>query len=173
MLRALCLCSVKATTKLDDSICLQHDLLNTLSLPLRPSAQKKKKIPFKILLLIDNAHKSSKGDSEITVESESESLSIVSDCLWPHGLYSPWNSPGQSTGVSSLCLLQGIFPTQGSPTLQVDSLPSEPPGNPRLQYSVNITFICTGKPKDQCDSLDCDIHLIVVNQVHSISEVCL
>ena len=42
---------------------------------------KKKKIPFKILLLIDNAHKSSKGDSEITVESESESLSIVSDCL--------------------------------------------------------------------------------------------
>ena len=32
----------------------------------------------------------------------------------PHGLYSPWNSPGQNTGVSSLSLLQGIFPTQGS-----------------------------------------------------------
>ena len=30
----------------------------------------------------------------------------------PHGLYSPWNSPGQNTGVSSLSLLQGIFPTQ-------------------------------------------------------------
>ena len=29
-------------------------------------------------------------------------------------LYSPWNSPGQSTGVGSLSLLQGIFPTQGS-----------------------------------------------------------
>ena len=28
--------------------------------------------------------------------------------------YSPWNSPGQNTGVGSLCLLQGIFPTQGS-----------------------------------------------------------
>ena len=28
--------------------------------------------------------------------------------------YSPWNSPGQSTGVGSLSLLQGIFPTQGS-----------------------------------------------------------
>ena len=26
----------------------------------------------------------------------------------------PWNSPGQKTGVGSLCLLQGIFPTQGS-----------------------------------------------------------
>ena len=31
-----------------------------------------------------------------------------------HGLYDPWNSPGQNTGVGSLSLLQGIFPTQGS-----------------------------------------------------------
>ena len=43
-----------------------------------------------------------------------ESRSIVSDSLRPHGLYSPWNSPGQNTGVGSLSLLQGIFPTQGS-----------------------------------------------------------
>ena len=28
-------------------------------------------------------------------------------------LYSPWNSPGQNTGVGSRTLLQGIFPTQG------------------------------------------------------------
>ena len=28
--------------------------------------------------------------------------------------YSPWNSPGQNTGVGNLSLLQGIFPTQGS-----------------------------------------------------------
>ena len=28
-------------------------------------------------------------------------------------LYSLWNSPGQKTGVGSLSLLQGIFPTQG------------------------------------------------------------
>ena len=28
--------------------------------------------------------------------------------------YSPWNSPGQSTGVGILSLFQGIFPTQGS-----------------------------------------------------------
>ena len=40
--------------------------------------------------------------------------SAVSDSLRPHGLYSPWNSPGQNTGVGSLSLLQGIFPTQGS-----------------------------------------------------------
>ena len=31
----------------------------------------------------------------------------------PPGLYSSWNSLGQNTGVSSLSLLQGIFPTQG------------------------------------------------------------
>ena len=43
----------------------------------------------------------------------SESHSVVSNSLWPHGLYSPWNSPGQNTGVGSHSLLQGIFPTQG------------------------------------------------------------
>ena len=45
--------------------------------------------------------------------SESESHSVVSDSLRPHGLYSAWNSPGQNTGVSSRSLLQEIFPTQG------------------------------------------------------------
>ena len=45
---------------------------------------------------------------------ESESHSVVSNSLRPHGLYSPWNSPGQNTGVGSLSLLRGIFPTQGS-----------------------------------------------------------
>ena len=46
-------------------------------------------------------------------ESESEHRSVVSGSLWPHGLYSPWNSPGQNTGVASLSLLLWIFPTQG------------------------------------------------------------
>ena len=45
---------------------------------------------------------------------ESESRSVGSDSLQSHGLYSPWNSPGQNTGADSLSLLQGIFPTQGS-----------------------------------------------------------
>ena len=30
---------------------------------------------------------------------QSESHSVVSDSLQPHVLYSPWNSPGQNTGV--------------------------------------------------------------------------
>ena len=43
----------------------------------------------------------------------SESPSVVSDSLRPHGLYRSWNSPGQNTGVGSLSLFQGIFPSQG------------------------------------------------------------
>ena len=49
---------------------------------------------------------------------ESESRSVMSESLWPQGIYSPWISLGQNTGVSSLSLLQGIFPTKGlNPTL--------------------------------------------------------
>ena len=45
---------------------------------------------------------------------ESESHSVVLGFLRPHGPYSPWNSPGQNTGVGTHSLLQGIFPTHGS-----------------------------------------------------------
>ena len=46
---------------------------------------------------------------------ESESHSVVSNSLQPHGLC-PWTSPGQNTGVGGLSFLQGIFPTQESNT---------------------------------------------------------
>ena len=50
--------------------------------------------------------------------SEWKWVKVASGSLRPHGLYSPWNSPGQNTVLSlqntSLSLLQGIFPTQGS-----------------------------------------------------------
>ena len=40
---------------------------------------------------------------------------LRTNSLRPHGLtiHSPWNSPGQYTGVGSCSLLQGIFPTWG------------------------------------------------------------
>ena len=48
----------------------------------------------------------------------------------------PWNSPGKNIGVGSHSLLQGIFLDSGikpgSPALQTDSLPSEPPGGKEL-----------------------------------------
>ena len=73
-------------------------------------------------------------DGNVNWYSESEVRSVMFDSLWPHGLYSCWNSPGQNTEVGSLSLLQGIFPTQGSnpglSTLQVDFLPAEPQGKP-------------------------------------------
>ena len=47
-------------------------------------------------------------------KSESGSHSVVSDTLRPHGLYGPWNSPGQNIGMGTLSLFQGIFPSQES-----------------------------------------------------------
>ena len=41
-------------------------------------------------------------------------ISLVWLFATPWTIYSPWNSPGQNTGVGSLSLLQGIFPTQES-----------------------------------------------------------
>ena len=43
-----------------------------------------------------------------------KSLSPIWLFFRPHGLYSPWNSPDQNTGVGSCSLLQGTFPTQRS-----------------------------------------------------------
>ena len=59
----------------------------------------------------------------------------MSDSLWPHGLYSPWNFLGQNTRVISQFPSPGDFPNLGikpkSPALQADSLPAEPPGKPK------------------------------------------
>ena len=63
------------------------------------------------------------------MKSESESCSVMSNSSRPHGLDSPWNSPGQNTEVGSLSLYQGGLPNPGiepgSPALQADSLPTE------------------------------------------------
>ena len=60
----------------------------------------------------------------------SESRAVVSDCD-PMD-HTPWNSPGQNTGVGSLSLLWGLFPTHrsnsGLPSLKAESLPVEPQG---------------------------------------------
>ena len=54
------------------------------------------------------------------------------DCLQPHGLYSPYNSPEYWSGLPFPS--PGDLPSQGikarSPALQADSLPSELPGKP-------------------------------------------
>ena len=68
---------------------------------------------------------------------KSESRSTMSNSLQPHGLYSPWNSPGQNTGVGSLSLHPGDLPNPGieprSPSSQADSLPAESQRKPCAQ----------------------------------------
>ena len=59
-----------------------------------------------------SGHRTTKGQFSFQSQ-RSESHSIVSDLLRLHGQNNPWNSLGQRTGVGSLSLLQGIFPTQG------------------------------------------------------------
>ena len=77
------------------------------------------------------------------LESESQSCSVVSYSLKPHGLYSPRNSPGQNTGVGSLSLLRGNLPNSGikprSP--QVDSLPAEPQGKPKNTEMGSLSLL--------------------------------
>ena len=81
----------------------------------------------------------------ITMKRESESWSVVSSSLQPHGLYSAWNSPGQNTGEDSRSLLQRIFPTPWikprSPTLQADSLPAEPQGKPKNVGTGSLSLL--------------------------------
>ena len=100
---------------------------------------------------------------------ESESASVVSDSLRPHGLYSQWNSPGQNTGVGSLPLLQGIFPTQGSNPGLLHCRPIlyqlRHKGSPRILEWVAFPFsrdlpdpgIKAGSPALQADSLPTEL----------------
>ena len=67
---------------------------------------------------------------------------------------SPWNSPGQYTGVGSGFLLQEIFPTRiepRSPALQADSLPTELSGKypwkTEMQaHLINVWILITQVP---------------------------
>ena len=79
------------------------------------------------------------GESHLKIlvsEWVSQSTSVVSDSLRPYRLYSPWHSPGQNTGLGSLSLLHGIFPTQES--------------NPDLPHCRQIFYQLShkGKPKN-------------------------
>ena len=48
-----------------------------------------------------------KGSSRVRESSAQFSRSVVSDSLRPHGLYSPWNPPGQNIRVGSLSFSKG------------------------------------------------------------------
>ena len=69
-----------------------------------------------------------------------QSHSVVSDSFRPLGLHSPWDSPGQNTGMGSLSLLLSIFPTQGS--------------NPGLQNCRRILYYLRHKGSPTASSKD-------------------
>ena len=75
-------------------------------LPLASNLSEKNKIPLHFVFLFKSRIR------YYSALSESESHSVVFNPLQLQGLYSPWNSPGQNTGVGSRSLLRGIFPIQ-------------------------------------------------------------
>ena len=93
------------------------------------------------------------------VSEKSQSCSVVSDSLWPHGLYSPWNSPGQNTGLGSLSLLQGIFPTQrsnpGLPHCRQILYQLSHKRNPRILEWVAYTFSSGSSWPRNCTGVSC------------------
>ena len=80
-------------------------------------------------------------------------LLVTESCstlLRPHGLQPirllcPWDSPGKNAGVSCRCLVQGIFPTQGSKlrllNWKADSLPLSHQVTPLL-FFISRLFLC-------------------------------
>ena len=75
------------------------------------------------------------------------SHSVMSDSLRTHQLWVPmlpWNSPGKNTGVDCHFLFQGVYLgpriKTRSPTLQADSLPTEPAEKPRRVEWVAYPF---------------------------------
>ena len=96
---------------------------------------------------------------------KSESHSVMTNSLQLHGLYSSCNSPGQNTGVDSLSLLKGIFPTQesnpGLPHCRQILYQLSQKGSPRILEWVAYPFSSrssqprnwTGSPAVQADSL--------------------
>ena len=74
-------------------------------------------------------------------------------CSLPARLLCPWNSPGKNTGMSSLSVLQGIFPSQGSnlglPHCRWILYQLSHKGSPRIQEWVAVFFSSgSSRPRD-------------------------
>ena len=115
-------------------------------------------------------------------EGESESHSLVFGSLRPHELYSPWNSPGQNTGVGSLCLLQGIFPTQvsnpGLPHCRRSLYQFSHKGSPRILELVAYPFSSRSSRPRNWTGVSCIASRLFINwaissvQFSSVAQSC-
>ena len=91
---------------------------------------------------------------------QSESHSVGPDSASPWTIqYSSWNSPGQNSGVGSLSLLQGIFPTQGlNPGLSHGrKILYQPSHKTNSKLAYRQTYVCEKSlsPVRLCDPTDC------------------
>ena len=86
----------------------------------------------------------------------------MSNSLQPHGLYTPWDPPGQNTAVGGFSLLQGIFPTEGPnpglPHCRWILYQQSHKGSPKLPYDPAISLLGiypeeTRIEKDTCTSI--------------------
>ena len=93
-------------------------------------------------------------------ESKSHSCpTLASPCT----IYSPWNSPGQKTGVGSLSLLQGIFPTLGSnpglPHCRRILYQLSHQGSPGMLKENRMAFLWSPLGWNESQDADCDFVL--------------
>ena len=68
----------------------------------------------------------------------------MSGSLRPHGLYSPWDSPGQNTGVGRLLFFTGSSQPRDQTQVShvaADSLPAEPPGKPKTTGVGSLSLL--------------------------------
>ena len=87
---------------------------------------------------------------------------VVSDSLQPHGLYSPWNSPGQNgQPFPSPGDLSNLVIEPRSPTLQADSLPAKPQGKTHTSPKSYNAYQQRGIRKDVVK----EYFFLVTNQV--------
>ena len=87
---------------------------------------------------------SASSDTSVKVAQLFLTLCDPMDCSLP-GSPCPWNFPGKNTGSGLPFPSPGRLPNPGikprSPTLQEDSLPSEPPGKPKLHKSALLFMV--------------------------------
>ena len=96
---------------------------------------------------------------KVIIESEKDSHSVMSYSLRPRGLYSPWNSPGQNTGVGSPSLLHGIFPTQELNWSFTHKKTNTPPHTHTHMRTSKVVLVVNNLPANARDLRDVGLTL--------------
>ena len=80
--------------------------------------------------------------------------------LWSHGLFSPWKSPGQNTGVGNLSLLPGLLSFQPRDRTQVSHIA----GGYFTRWATREALCLMNKPQD--DSQEINANCFQMQSLH-------